>query len=362
MKYIIYLTTNKVNNKIYIGVHGTENPEIFDGYLGNGVNIYHPSTIKNPKEPFQYAVKKYGFKSFIRTTLFIFDSQQEALDMESYIVNDEFIKRDDTYNIALGGGLPPRLDIKTYQYDINGKFLKEWDSRTEAGMFYGNHKDRKSAGVTIALACQFKRTAYNYFWSNEKFETLNLTDYKDATQNIACHLYDLDFNYVKTFNSISDAAKSLNLCFEVIRRAIKFQYKLVGKYYLSLDLYSKLPKQINPKVEGKIHQYSLDETYITTFDSIKEIEKSTGLHLVNFNTAIKMSPYYKGFLWIRGEKLDKVEPHKSQSRKVGQYTLDGKFIKEFSTVREARKEFPNVNKVLAGKAKHCHNYTFKYLS
>ena len=32
MKYIVYLTTNLVNNKIYIGVHQTDNPDVFDGY------------------------------------------------------------------------------------------------------------------------------------------------------------------------------------------------------------------------------------------------------------------------------------------------------------------------------------------
>jgi hypothetical protein len=45
MKYIVYLTTNIINNKIYIGVHGTNNPDIFDGYLGCGVNINIPSSI-----------------------------------------------------------------------------------------------------------------------------------------------------------------------------------------------------------------------------------------------------------------------------------------------------------------------------
>lgn len=30
MKYIVYLTTNIVNNKIYIGVHETEDPEVWD--------------------------------------------------------------------------------------------------------------------------------------------------------------------------------------------------------------------------------------------------------------------------------------------------------------------------------------------
>jgi hypothetical protein len=39
MKYIVYQTLNKVNNKIYIGVHQTENPEIFDGYYGCGITI-----------------------------------------------------------------------------------------------------------------------------------------------------------------------------------------------------------------------------------------------------------------------------------------------------------------------------------
>ncbi|MGN0966100.1 MAG: NUMOD1 domain-containing DNA-binding protein [Candidatus Coprovivens sp.] len=50
------------------------------------------------------------------------------------------------------------------------------------------------------------------------------------------------------------------------------------------------------------------------------------------------------------------------SRKVGQYTLDGKLVKIYDTVREARKDFSNVNKVLKGTATKCKGYTFKYMS
>lgn len=49
MKYIVYKTTCLVNNKIYIGVHGTENPEIFDGYIGDGISSYFTYYIKHPK-------------------------------------------------------------------------------------------------------------------------------------------------------------------------------------------------------------------------------------------------------------------------------------------------------------------------
>ena len=83
MKYIVYLTTNlksEINGhkKIYIGVHKTENPDIFDGYIGCGVYINQPSTYMYPKTPFQYAVKKYGTGAFIRTVLYEYDNEIEA--------------------------------------------------------------------------------------------------------------------------------------------------------------------------------------------------------------------------------------------------------------------------------------------
>jgi hypothetical protein len=39
MKYIVFITTNLKTNQIYVGLHPTKNPEVFDGYLGNGIYI-----------------------------------------------------------------------------------------------------------------------------------------------------------------------------------------------------------------------------------------------------------------------------------------------------------------------------------
>ena len=50
-----------------------------------------------------------------------------------------------------------------------------------------------------------------------------------------------------------------------------------------------------------------------------------------------------------------------KSRKVGQYTLDGKLVRKWNTVRECRKEFGNVSKVLNGRATQTKGFTFKYI-
>ena len=92
--HIIYKTTNTVNNKIYVGLHSTDN--INDGYLGSGWVL-------------KDAIKKYGRDKFTREVLYTFSSRKEARIKEAEIVDTEFCKRLDTYNLTEGGfGVEPR--------------------------------------------------------------------------------------------------------------------------------------------------------------------------------------------------------------------------------------------------------------
>lgn len=86
--HIIYQTTNILNNMIYIGAHSTDLLE--DDYIGSGHAL-------------RLAIKKYGIESFKRTILYIFDSPDKMFKKESEIVNADFIKRSDVYNIVEGG-------------------------------------------------------------------------------------------------------------------------------------------------------------------------------------------------------------------------------------------------------------------
>lgn len=80
MQYIVYVTINWETKKYYIGVHQTEDPYHFDGYLGCG--CYTNSVIENPYTNFQKALKDYGTNNFYRFVLGIFDSANDAYEIE----------------------------------------------------------------------------------------------------------------------------------------------------------------------------------------------------------------------------------------------------------------------------------------
>ena len=122
IKWIVYRVVCTVNKKLYIGYHKTNKPYEFDSYIGGGWEI--GTNIKNPKTAYERALKKNGYNNFIRVTLKVVDTEEEARKIEEFLVDMEFIKRRDTYNTAIGGKGGSNFK-KFYQYDLEGNFIKE---------------------------------------------------------------------------------------------------------------------------------------------------------------------------------------------------------------------------------------------
>lgn len=95
MHYIVYQITNLINGKIYVGCHVTKN--INDSYMGSGIAIVK-------------AIKKYGKENFKKEILAECNNQEMMLDLERKIVNNEFVKNQNTYNMVRGGNYDTRTD------------------------------------------------------------------------------------------------------------------------------------------------------------------------------------------------------------------------------------------------------------
>jgi len=88
MYYIVYKTTNLINDKYYIGFHKCES--LYDGYLGSGKIL-------------KRSILKYGIENFNREILYFCDNESEMKEKENELVNKNFIKDINNYNLKIGG-------------------------------------------------------------------------------------------------------------------------------------------------------------------------------------------------------------------------------------------------------------------
>ena len=87
--YEIYLTTNLINGKKYIGQHKITKQ--YDYYLGSG------KILKD-------AINKYGRNNFKKEQLALCDTQEEANEQEKYFIKKyNAVENEEFYNLAEGG-------------------------------------------------------------------------------------------------------------------------------------------------------------------------------------------------------------------------------------------------------------------
>lgn len=280
-KYIVYKTTNKINNYIYIGVHRT-NVDIDDGYIGCG--LY--SSIKSIKQfrhyKFHKAVKKYGITNFIRETLFEYDDNEsgklQAYKKEAELVNREFLKREDVYNTVLGGKVPSSaIEREIAQYDLDGNFIKSYYSITQASQENGiPHSSIHSA------CCGKIRLCKNYQWRYFNGDTSNINSIIPKIKPV--YQFDLQGNYIGYYKSCAEASEKTGIGVACINNVcLKKQRSSHGYYWSYTKHFEYIPKDTKGTA---IACYTDEGKFVKVYPSLKDASKELNVGVPSISKAL----------------------------------------------------------------------------
>ena len=252
---------------------------------------------------------------------------------------------------------------KLYKYDLNGNFIKEFDSLRDA-MFL----DKLQKPHLIAhLKGKYKHIK-KYIYSKK----LYMKYPKELLPKLnKVYQYDLDGNYISEFDNPHQIEEKYNV--NNIYLHLDGKSKKCGNFIYSYEKKDKLIKWVNPNTilkTKKVIQYDLQGKFIKLYNSIKEASKELNISTtIITGICVKRKGYYQsnGFIFRHynghKRKLSKSDIIlKSNKKVIIQYTLKGKKIKEFESISCAVKEtgITTISDCLSGKSLHGGGFIWKY--
>lgn len=159
----IYITTNHINGKQYIGQRKYDKKEKWKNYLGSGIILTR-------------AIEKYGKENFSKKIIEECETKEQLNQKEKYWISYyNAVESDNFYNIASGGdggrtcyGATHHASKKVYQYDLDGNFLREWDNAKRAAEKYN------ISPSDIGRVCRNEaKQTRNFQWSFNKYDNLH---------------------------------------------------------------------------------------------------------------------------------------------------------------------------------------------
>lgn len=236
MKGFIYKVTNIQNGKVYIG---QTTRSIEERWKEHTRNAFHDDNYEYSNK-FHRAIRKYGSGGFIVTQQEVFDATD--MDQLKTSLNEAETKwilyfdcKDNGYNSSFGGDFNPMFgvkgkdnpcSVKINQYDLNGHYIKTWDSLADIKRFYGNTGN-------ILKVCNKNRiinrkvTAFKSVWRyfndepnctdiiipEEEIEIRKAKYIKSSViPKVKVYKLSLSGDKLQMFDSVADAAKSVNGC------------------------------------------------------------------------------------------------------------------------------------------------------
>lgn len=165
------------------------------------------------------------------------------------------------------------------QYDLSGKVICVFPSIQEAG---------RVSNIPATKICQVckgtRKSAGGYIW---KYEDSN-DEIIYEPQNKLVHQFDSNGNYIKTYNSLSEAARSLNKVIQNFTIGVRKGYAY-GFYWVVGNSYDEIADYLNIILEKQYHIYQVDSLgkVVQKFKSCSDVEKKLGLKHSNISNCVR---------------------------------------------------------------------------
>lgn len=260
----IYMITNELNNKQYIGQTTTTLENRLMGHV-------RKSKAKQNNTQFFKDLERYGIDNFSikeiekitspnKTDLKKLLNEKEIYYIEKY----KTLLKYGGYNTSIGGGSGSFNSKVVYCFSENGEFLKEFKSFNEAAQFVG------CCQSNIGAAIKNKRLCYGYYFNTKKVYDCDKWKY---FSEYPVFVYDKFGKYLGKCKSCIDAAEKYNITKEQV------YYVCIGKYSSShgytFSYYYDSFNSVKLKRGRQINLYKGDK-FISTHPTILSAAESIG--------------------------------------------------------------------------------------
>lgn len=350
----VYRLTNLVSKEIYVG---------YSNNLEKRYKDYKHNRVKT--QPLIYkSILTHGFQNHKFDVLFTFDEEpttnQLKLVESIFIRYYKYWKGDTMLNTNDGGGGSRRLTDSekekkgqlrrgffrkaVLQYDLNGIFIKKWDS------ILGLSKEL-SLDYNLLIRC---------LKNKDNVRTVGGFQWKYDTSNVETRLgqYDLDGNLIKVWTNAGDFLRTTGRSVTAVtgindvvtgRRNAKTAYGFMWKQiiignpthqYPNIEPYEKI-YSVKP-----VLQYDLDGNFIREWKSITGVSKALNIGKIEMFGSLrdrknkKYSRLKSRFQWRYKTGNDiPLQIGKSGYPVIVQYSLLGEYVKTWNNIVDATKSF-----------------------
>jgi group I intron endonuclease len=266
----IYLITNNINGKLYVGKHKYDKPELDKYYIASGILITE-------------AIKKYGLNNFSREIIDLADSDVELNQKEIYWIKKKNSKIPNGYNLTEGGdGITNmsdeiKLKISTTKLNQNIHLTEDHKNKISNALKNTIRTDTWCKNISNSLKQKEGITKHaQEAWLKAHKDKLTYTNGVDVIylnkdeqppegylhyskkgynklMKLCARISKKEFKTHYNNSSLRDTAKHFNLT--------KYEVEMLREYY-SIELHSKADsiKYSNLKNYGVENVFQLNET------------------------------------------------------------------------------------------------------